>query len=167
MSKRVRKRRLVAVPSAALPPTRIAPQAWAPTLRVCRHCGCHDDDCSACIERTGLPCHWVEADLCSACQPQFHVRLLALRLLLPALTPGEWSALNSHDAVDLVATRFEDDDQRRMVASDMLPPDARFCVLARSVMSELLAHYDFNLAELADLRKAKQTSGTFLNEGKP
>ena len=33
----------------------------------CRVCGCTDDDCSECIERTGKPCHWVEEDLCSAC----------------------------------------------------------------------------------------------------
>ena len=34
---------------------------------VCRVCGCTDDDCSGCIERTGEACHWVEPDLCSAC----------------------------------------------------------------------------------------------------
>ena len=33
----------------------------------CRICGCTDDDCSGCVERTGVPCHWVEYDLCSAC----------------------------------------------------------------------------------------------------
>lgn len=37
-------------------------------MRFCRVCGCTDDDCSLCVERTGEPCHWVEADLCSACQ---------------------------------------------------------------------------------------------------
>ena len=35
--------------------------------RQCRVCGCTDDDCSDCIERTGYPCEWVEDDLCSAC----------------------------------------------------------------------------------------------------
>jgi len=35
--------------------------------RTCRVCGCTDLDCSQCIEKTGFPCHWVEADLCSAC----------------------------------------------------------------------------------------------------
>ncbi|GHT29172.1 hypothetical protein FACS18942_10170 [Planctomycetales bacterium] len=35
--------------------------------RNCRVCGCTDDDCSQCIEKTGEPCHWVEWDLCSAC----------------------------------------------------------------------------------------------------
>ncbi len=37
-------------------------------IRACRVCGCTDDDCSGCVERTGEPCHWVETDLCSACQ---------------------------------------------------------------------------------------------------
>ena len=36
-------------------------------VRTCRKCGCTDDDCRQCIERTGEPCRWVEADLCSAC----------------------------------------------------------------------------------------------------
>lgn len=35
--------------------------------RQCRVCGCTDDDCASCLERTGQPCWWVEADLCSAC----------------------------------------------------------------------------------------------------
>lgn len=34
----------------------------------CRVCGCSDDDCRQCIQKTGSPCHWVEEDLCSACQ---------------------------------------------------------------------------------------------------
>jgi hypothetical protein len=36
-------------------------------VRTCRVCGCTDDDCSGCMERTGEPCHWVSDDLCSAC----------------------------------------------------------------------------------------------------
>lgn len=35
----------------------------------CRVCGCTDDDCSLCVERTGAPCSWVAEDLCSACAP--------------------------------------------------------------------------------------------------
>jgi hypothetical protein len=35
--------------------------------RACRVCGCTDLDCRGCIEKTGIPCHWVEEDLCSAC----------------------------------------------------------------------------------------------------
>lgn len=37
-------------------------------VRTCRVCGCTDDDCSGCVDRTGEPCFWVESDLCSACQ---------------------------------------------------------------------------------------------------
>jgi hypothetical protein len=33
----------------------------------CRVCGCTEDDCSQCVERTGEPCSWVAVDLCSAC----------------------------------------------------------------------------------------------------
>ena len=36
-------------------------------IRRCRVCGCIDLDCEECIRRTGEPCSWVEADLCSAC----------------------------------------------------------------------------------------------------
>ena len=36
-------------------------------LQKCRVCGCTDDDCRQCIEKTGHACHWVEKDLCSAC----------------------------------------------------------------------------------------------------
>jgi hypothetical protein len=35
--------------------------------RKCRQCGCTDDNCEQCIEKTGEPCHWVQEDLCSAC----------------------------------------------------------------------------------------------------
>jgi len=36
---------------------------------VCQVCGCTDDNCTQCIEKTGEPCHWVneEHTLCSAC----------------------------------------------------------------------------------------------------
>src|ERR671913_460555 len=36
----------------------------------CRVCGCTDADCSGCVAKTGLPCSWVENDLCSACAPK-------------------------------------------------------------------------------------------------
>jgi hypothetical protein len=35
-------------------------------MSTCRVCGCDDEH--ACISFFG-PCHWVEADLCSECQP--------------------------------------------------------------------------------------------------
>lgn len=34
---------------------------------VCRVCKCTDYDCRACVEKTGVPCTWVDIDLCSAC----------------------------------------------------------------------------------------------------
>ena len=37
-------------------------------IRFCRECGCTDDDCRQCIIKTGEPCHWVDLDLCSACE---------------------------------------------------------------------------------------------------
>ena len=39
----------------------------AEVVRSCRVCGCTDNDCGGCIERTGRPCYWVGPDLCSAC----------------------------------------------------------------------------------------------------
>lgn len=36
-------------------------------VRSCRGCGCTDDDCSGCIERTGFACVWIADDLCSSC----------------------------------------------------------------------------------------------------
>lgn len=38
-----------------------------PRVRRCRVCKCTDADCRRCVARTGEPCHWVAADLCSAC----------------------------------------------------------------------------------------------------
>lgn len=37
------------------------------TPPACRVCGCTDEDCSQCIQATGMPCAWVEEDLCSRC----------------------------------------------------------------------------------------------------
>jgi hypothetical protein len=34
--------------------------------RRCRVCGCTED--KACINEAGQPCHWIAADLCSACE---------------------------------------------------------------------------------------------------
>lgn len=45
----------------------LPPPEASPGVRRCRVCGCTDDDCRQCIEKTGEPCHWVEEDLCSAC----------------------------------------------------------------------------------------------------
>lgn len=34
----------------------------------CAACGCTEEDCSQCVERTGEPCYWVSPGLCSACK---------------------------------------------------------------------------------------------------
>jgi hypothetical protein len=39
--------------------------------RRCRVCGCTQNDCSQCIEKTGSPCYWISEDLCSACAVPF------------------------------------------------------------------------------------------------
>ena len=38
-----------------------------PHLGKCGRCGCTDENCSGCVERSGRPCHWVGPNLCSAC----------------------------------------------------------------------------------------------------
>lgn len=45
-------------------------KTWIEEARKCRVCGCTDLDCSGCFKRTGEPCHWVAADLCSACKKE-------------------------------------------------------------------------------------------------
>lgn len=50
-----------------------APAAAESGVRTCRVCGCTEEDCRQCIEKTGSPCHWVGADLCSACAPELQV----------------------------------------------------------------------------------------------
>jgi hypothetical protein len=37
------------------------------TQKMCRVCGCTDDDCHQCIKKTGKACYWIADDLCSAC----------------------------------------------------------------------------------------------------
>lgn len=43
-------------------------------VRGCRECGCTDLNCTGCIARTGVACHWVAPDLCSACGGHEHGR---------------------------------------------------------------------------------------------
>lgn len=58
----------------------------------CRVCGCTEQDCKGCIERTGEACHWVEPDLCSACTG---VTMICLERVRQVEQEG-WSA--EHDA---------------------------------------------------------------------
>ncbi len=61
------------------PSPTIEAQAEEVEPRRCRECGCTDDDCRQCIEKTGEACRWVEADLCSACREVITERSRALR----------------------------------------------------------------------------------------
>lgn len=49
-------------------------------LRSCRRCGCAEQNCHGCVERTGAPCSWIGEDLCSAC-----VDLALPREMTPAI----------------------------------------------------------------------------------
>lgn len=55
----------------------------------CRVCGCTDADCSACIAKTGVPCSWVESDLCSACVPKPKTKPNAPRIVAAKPAAGE------------------------------------------------------------------------------
>jgi len=49
------------------------------TQRVCRVCGCCEDDCRRCLLFDRQLCTWVEDDLCSACVPLPAERLRELK----------------------------------------------------------------------------------------
>lgn len=36
--------------------------------KICLVCGCTENNCSGCIEKIGVPCHWLNKNLCSACK---------------------------------------------------------------------------------------------------
>ncbi len=38
-----------------------------PVLDQCAVCDCTESDCSQCVKRTGEPCYWARAGVCSAC----------------------------------------------------------------------------------------------------
>ena len=40
-------------------------------IRICKVCGCTDDNCSKCIERTGKSCYWINESICSACLDKY------------------------------------------------------------------------------------------------
>lgn len=74
-----------AVNAPAKPPLRKASRRAE--IRRCRTCGCTDDDCRQCIEKTGQACHWIAEDLCSACAPAEPVLALPRRQKQPASAP--------------------------------------------------------------------------------
>jgi hypothetical protein len=64
-----------------------APVDGNPDYLTCRVCGCTDDDCSGCIERTGKACSWArnepdELPICTACDKLVELPLdVAYRML--------------------------------------------------------------------------------------
>lgn len=61
-------------------------------VRRCRGCGCTEDDCRRCVEKTGEGCVWVEDDLCSA-YVRDEVPEAVYQRILEADTEKEWRAL--------------------------------------------------------------------------
>lgn len=62
----------------------------APPRRTCRVCGCTDRNCAGCIAKTGEPCSWVEADLCSACAPDGPPQTISARDYDEAQDAATW-----------------------------------------------------------------------------
>lgn len=48
-------------------------------MATCKKCGCTDNNCSQCIEKTGEACYWVDDnhDLCSACAEDYFFKCLS------------------------------------------------------------------------------------------
>jgi hypothetical protein len=92
----------------------------------CRVCGCTDLDCTQCVQRTGQPCHWVESDLCSACD--------FIELPNPVDIPQGWLAVFCHGRdVDkfrihrikyAVAIRIDEPNHTALMQG-ILPPDVK------------------------------------------
>ena len=91
--------------------------------RKCLFCGCTDDDCSRCIEKTGTPCHWIEEDVCSACASEAAVSHLLRRMITdPRLAwligPGSrsWALLTAAYAID---NDWDVDECRREIEAQL------------------------------------------------
>ena len=48
----------------------------------CKLCGCTDLDCSQCVDKTGVPCFWMDEDkdICSACVYRDHSMTVLMNL---------------------------------------------------------------------------------------
>ena len=64
------RRELVTLRTGSPDAVKFASSLAAEPVRKCRVCGCTDDDCRQCVEKTGEPCTWVEEDLCSVCEAE-------------------------------------------------------------------------------------------------
>ena len=148
--------------------------------RRCRECGCTDDDCRECVERTGEPCSWVPepnahpgGPICSACL--FSV-MFACNDHRNGMASGRcagvhvWSdgSLIELDADDLNGPVFRwehrDGHVRARVGRRLFPIEGHpqswvgnwcwdSCAMRLSVLKELLAHLvaiDFHIIEEAE-----------------
>lgn len=67
----------------------IAVALEAKGLYSCRVCGCTQDDCEVCQERTGEPCQWSGPLLCSACAGSYRRRQKKEKKAAKAVPPPE------------------------------------------------------------------------------
>jgi hypothetical protein len=84
-------------------------------MSACRICRCTDDDCRGCIARTGAPCCWIEADLCSACSPGVELR----RHLDEMVSRGEATQTEADEAYT-----FFDELSDRELRGEITPTEA-------------------------------------------
>lgn len=60
---------------------------WDLQEKICRHCGCTEYDCKACVQNScdGQPCYWIDDNLCSACDTldNHHKDLRSVRIQIP------------------------------------------------------------------------------------
>lgn len=102
---------------------RFAPKRVAPIAR-CRVCGCTDQDCRQCVEKTGSSCFWFLPDLCSACVPKVYLAVRAGAAHIFVRT-GRVRSLCNHFAADIEA-----DQELVLFRLDDLEPGpngCRFC----------------------------------------
>ncbi|WP_009965360.1 hypothetical protein [Verrucomicrobium spinosum] len=70
--------------------------------RQCRVCHCTDMDCHGCTDRTGKACHWVAADLCSACVLSLEGTRTADMLVNTSVDDCRSSLVHTHDPATIV-----------------------------------------------------------------
>jgi hypothetical protein len=119
--------------------------------RICRGCGCTDNNCIECIERTGEPCHWIGPNLCSACEDipdapihDYFALSYARYLVVPRSVlqsmPARWQA----DLVELL-TQMEERCETggiKLPPYSVRPPPPSTASPAEFLMYEWLKEYD-------------------------
>ena len=138
-------------------------------IRRCRVCGCTDDDCSDCIARTGTPCHWVEDDLCSACEGRVPKTGLASRMRAwmkaqrrPFTKRDVYLALGIESSAERSILRNAVPDFERRGEIILQPPDKRNRLVN---LNRYRYNHDWKGGKTGELKprlfKAMYVSGTF------